>query len=77
MRIAHSLPYAGVFVWVVSLTETLSGQSPPPTPQRPPWTETPIHVTCDACWDRDPPWTDKNTCENITLPQTGSACGNK
>ena len=62
------------------------GQRPPwtETPrQRPPWTETPWtetsldrdlpgHVTCGACWDRDPAlWTEflTHACENITLPQ--------
>ena len=30
--------------------------------------EPPGHVTYDACWETNLPWTD--TCENITLPQT-------
>ena len=54
-----------------------------PLGQRPPWIETPWtetsidreipgHVTCGACWDRDPAlWKEflTHACENITLPQ--------
>ena len=44
----------------VSITKTPLDRYPPdrdpPPGQRPPWTETHLdHVTCGACWDRDPP----------------------
>ena len=42
----------------------------------PPVREPSGHVTCGACWDRDPPlWTEflTHSCENITLPQL--CCG--
>ena len=43
------------------------------------WKQTPSHVTCDACWETNPPllWTEGMThaCENITLPQTSFAGG--
>ena len=35
------------------------------------------HVTCDACWEANPPPGQTNTCENITLPQTSFAGGSK
>ena len=52
----------------------------PPLDAEPPWMQTPLeaeppgHVTCDACWEANPPvgrMTD--ACENITLPQTSFA----
>ena len=69
MRTARSLPYrGGLCRGGVSLTET-------------PWTETPLdrdhslgHVTCRACWDRDPspPWTEflTHACEKHYLAAT-------
>ena len=47
---------------------------PPPTEADPP----PLgHVTCDACWEANHPWTEgmAHACENITLPQTLFAGG--
>ena len=45
----------------------------------PPKADPPGHVTCDACWEATPLWTEGmiHACENITLPQTSFAGGNK
>ena len=58
MRIAHSLPYAGGLRLSVSL------KKPPPPP-----TETPSHVTCDACWDRDPRGQTKTPVKTLPCPK--------
>ena len=50
-------------------------------PDRDPWTETPrqrppCHVTCDTCWDRDPPVNRMtHRFKNITFLQTSFAGG--
>ena len=46
----------------------------------PPGCIPPGHVTCDAWWEANRPPTPRgqtNTCENIILPQTSFAIGNK
>ena len=52
--------------------DPLDGDPPRQRPprQRPPWTETPSgHVTCGACWDRDPPYEQNDWQTGIkTLP---------
>ena len=68
MRTDRSLPYGGSLPDIDPWTETPLDRDPPgqrtpltetpltetPTRQRTSWTET-GHVTCDACWDTDPP----------------------
>ena len=53
----------------------------PQTENLPPGERPPHHVTCNVCWDRDPPPPPVNTmtqrCWHITLPQTSFAGGNK
>ena len=55
-----------------------TSSSPMQTPS--PWIQTLSHVTCDACWEANPPpHVNKitDTCKSITLPQTSFAGGNK
>ena len=57
--------------------DSLQRQSPSPGYRPPPEaenlkTDPPVHVTCDAGWEANPPHPmdrQTNTCENITLPQ--------
>ena len=44
-------------------------QTETPRTETPLERDTPSHVTCSACWDRDPPWTEflTHACKNITL----------
>ena len=52
------------------------GVCPTPPDADPPACRTPLPMTCDACWEANPP-VDRMTdaCKNITLPQTSFACG--
>ena len=52
---------------------------PQPPDTGPPWMQTPPlgYVTCDTCWEGNPPDRLTNACENITLPQTSFAGGKK
>ena len=60
-----------------SMTEIPPGQRPRPGQRPCPGQRPPCHVTCDACWDRDPPPVNRMThrCKNITLSQTSFAGG--
>ena len=51
---------------------------PPPNADPSPDADAPYHVTCDACWEANPPVNRMiHKCKNITLPQTSFASGNK
>ena len=51
---------------------------PPPNADPSPDADAPCHVTCDACWEANPPVNRMiHKCKNITLPQTSFAIGNK
>ena len=68
------------------VSEEGSAQSPCPPDADPPDADQPGgrpsgHVTCDACWEANPPLPPPvnrmvHRCENITLPQTSFAGGN-
>ena len=48
-----------------------------PSEGKPPWMQTPDHVTCNACWESIPHSANRmtDTRKNITLPQTSFAGG--